>query len=74
MRIVGPKVASLGAEFAKLLKRLEPGDVLVVTRLDRLARSTRDMLNTPDAIGKAGAGFKSLADTWADYFATRRDR
>jgi|SRR6266481_6189558 resolvase-like protein len=34
--------------------------------LDRLARSTRDLLNVLDAIGKAGAGFKSLADTWAD--------
>jgi DNA invertase Pin-like site-specific DNA recombinase len=54
------------AELARLLKRLEPGDVLMVTRLDRLARSTRDLLNILDAIGKAGAGFKSLADTWAD--------
>ncbi|KYK47671.1 resolvase [Bradyrhizobium liaoningense] len=48
------------------LKALQPGDVLVVTRLDRLARSTLDLLNTLDAISKAGAGFKSLADTWAD--------
>jgi hypothetical protein len=39
---------------------------LVVTRLDRLARSTRDLLNILDAVGKAGAGFKSLKDTWAD--------
>jgi DNA invertase Pin-like site-specific DNA recombinase len=45
---------------------LGQGDVLVVTRLDRLARSTRDQLNTLDTIAKAGAGFKSLADTWAD--------
>jgi DNA invertase Pin-like site-specific DNA recombinase len=45
---------------------LGEGDVLVVTRLDRLARSTRDLLNTLDAIAKAGAGFKSLADAWAD--------
>jgi DNA invertase Pin-like site-specific DNA recombinase len=37
-----------------------------VTRLDRLARSTRDLLNTLDAIAKAGAGFRSLADAWAD--------
>jgi DNA invertase Pin-like site-specific DNA recombinase len=37
-----------------------------VTRLDRLARSTRDLLNVLDAIAKAGAGFRSLADTWAD--------
>src|SRR5215475_4305506 len=54
------------AALGKLLKRLEPGDVLVVTRLDRLARSTRDLLNILDTIAKAGAGFRSLADTWAD--------
>ena len=53
-------------ELAKLIRRLEAGDVLVVTRLDRLARSTRDPLNILDAIGKAGAGFKSLSDAWAD--------
>jgi DNA invertase Pin-like site-specific DNA recombinase len=53
-------------ELAKVLRRLESGDVLVVTRLDRLARSTRDLLNILDAIGKAGAGFKSLGDGWAD--------
>ena len=54
------------AELAKVLNRLESGDVLVVTRLDRLARSTRDLLNILDTIGKAGAGFKSLGDAWAD--------
>jgi DNA invertase Pin-like site-specific DNA recombinase len=53
-------------ELAKLLRRLDEGDVLMVTRLDRLARSTRDLLNILDTISKAGAGFKSLADTWAD--------
>ena len=53
-------------ELAKLLKALGAGDVLIVTRLDRLARSTRDLLNIIDAIAKAGAGFKSLADAWAD--------
>ena len=37
-----------------------------VTRLDRLARSTRDLLNMLDTIAKAGAGFRSLGDTWAD--------
>jgi DNA invertase Pin-like site-specific DNA recombinase len=45
---------------------LGEGDVLMVTRLDRLARSTRDLLNILDTIAKAGAGFKSLGDTWAD--------
>jgi DNA invertase Pin-like site-specific DNA recombinase len=53
-------------ELGKLLKRLDEGDVLVVTRLDRLARSTRDLLNILDRIAKVGAGFRSLADTWAD--------
>ena len=53
-------------ELAKVLKRLDKGDVLVVTRLDRLARSTRDLLNILDTIGKAGAGFKSLADPMID--------
>jgi DNA invertase Pin-like site-specific DNA recombinase len=53
-------------ELAKLIRRLEAGDVLMVTRLDRLARSTRDLLNILDAIGRAGAGFKSLGDAWAD--------
>ena len=38
----------------------------MVTRLDRLARSTRDLLNILDAVAKAGAGFKSLGDAWAD--------
>src|SRR5262249_31394310 len=48
--------------LAKVIRRRESGDVLVVTRLDRLARSTRDLLNILDAIGKAGAGFRSLKD------------
>ena len=54
------------AKLAKAIGRLEEGDVLIVTRLDRLARSTRDLLNVLDEIGKRGAGFKSLKDTWAD--------
>jgi DNA invertase Pin-like site-specific DNA recombinase len=54
------------AELRKVVARLGEGDVLMVTRLDRLARSTRDLLNTLDEITKHGAGFKSLADSWAD--------
>jgi DNA invertase Pin-like site-specific DNA recombinase len=53
-------------QLAKALAALGPGDTLIVTKLDRLARSTRDLLNTLDAIGKAGATFKSLSDSWAD--------
>jgi DNA invertase Pin-like site-specific DNA recombinase len=52
--------------LAQSLKTLREGDMLFVTRLDRLARSTRDLLNTLDRVTKAGAGFKSLADAWAD--------
>jgi DNA invertase Pin-like site-specific DNA recombinase len=53
-------------QLAKALVALTAGDCLVVCKLDRLARSTRDLLNTLDAIGKAGATFKSLADAWAN--------
>ena len=53
-------------QLAKLMALLAKGDVLVVARLDRLARSTRDLLNLLGTIGEKGAGFKSLRDTWAD--------
>jgi DNA invertase Pin-like site-specific DNA recombinase len=53
-------------QLAKAIDELRSGDVLLVTRLDRLARSTRDLLNTHDTIGKKGAGFRSIADAWAD--------
>jgi DNA invertase Pin-like site-specific DNA recombinase len=54
------------AELVKVMKRLQPGDVLVVTRLDRLARSTRDLLNVLASVTERGAGFRSLKDAWAD--------
>lgn len=54
------------AQLKRLLAALNPGDVVLVTRLDRLARSTRDLLNILDQVSKAEAGFRSLADTWAD--------
>jgi DNA invertase Pin-like site-specific DNA recombinase len=49
-----------------VIDRLQPGDVLVVTRLDRLARATRDLLNVLESVKQAGAGFRSLKDAWAD--------
>jgi DNA invertase Pin-like site-specific DNA recombinase len=53
-------------QLRRVLDQLDAGDVLMVTRLDRLARSTRDLLNTLAAITAKKAGFKSLGDTWAD--------
>ena len=53
-------------QLRRALDALGPGDVLMVTRLDRLARSTRDLLNTLATITCKQAGFRSLADTWAD--------
>lgn len=53
-------------QLARALDALEPGDTLLITRLDRLARSTRDLLNILDTVAKRGAAFKSLADPWAD--------
>ena len=44
------------AQLRKAIAALEPGSVLLVTRLDRLARSTRDLLNTLAAITDRGAG------------------
>jgi DNA invertase Pin-like site-specific DNA recombinase len=54
------------AQLRRVIDQLEAGDVLMVTRLDRLARSTRDLLNTLAAIADRKAGFRSLTDTWAD--------
>src|SRR3981081_2151661 len=54
------------ARLRRALGQLAKGDVLMVTRLDRRARSTRDLLNTLAAITGKKAGFKSLGDTWAD--------
>ena len=53
-------------ELARLLDHLRPGDVVTVTRLDRLARSTRDLLDIAERIQAAGAGLRSLAEPWAD--------
>jgi DNA invertase Pin-like site-specific DNA recombinase len=52
-------------ELTRLMKKLEAGDVLIVTRLDRLARSTRDLLNLLHEFAQRGVTFKSLRDAWA---------
>lgn len=53
-------------ELDRLLDHLRPGDVVVVSRLDRLARSTRDLLEIVEGFQRAGAGLRSLAEPWAD--------
>jgi DNA invertase Pin-like site-specific DNA recombinase len=70
---VFPEVAS-GAktdrpQLRRLLAELAAGGVMIVSRLDRLARSTRDLLNTLAAITDKKAGFRSLGDAWADTTA-----
>jgi Resolvase, N terminal domain len=54
------------AQLRRAIAQLEEGDVLLVMRLDPLARSTRDLLNTLAAITEKKAGFRSLGDAWAD--------
>ena len=53
-------------ELARMLDHLRLGDVVTVTRLDRLARSTRDLLDIAERIQEVGAGLRSLAEPWAD--------
>jgi DNA invertase Pin-like site-specific DNA recombinase len=52
--------------LAKAIAALGQGDILLVTRLDRLARSTRDLLNVMATISEKGAGFRSIADPLID--------
>ena len=53
-------------ELLKLLKAITPGDVVTVTRIDRLARSTFDLFAIVKQIVDAGGQFRSLAEPWAD--------
>jgi len=53
-------------ELARMLDDLRPSDVVTVTRLDRLAGSTRELLDIADRIHGSGAGLRSLAEPWAD--------
>jgi DNA invertase Pin-like site-specific DNA recombinase len=53
-------------QLAKAIAAFGAGDVLLVTRLDRLDRSTRDLLNVLATVSEKSAGFRSIADAWAD--------
>ncbi|RYZ92738.1 MAG: recombinase family protein [Proteobacteria bacterium] len=59
-------------ELAKMLGHLRPGDIVNVTRLDRLARSTSELLNIVDRIKEKDAGLHSLAEPWADTTSPAR--
>jgi DNA invertase Pin-like site-specific DNA recombinase len=68
-RIFQEKISGARADRVQLKKAvcvLVPGDILVVTRLDRLARSTRDLLNILAGVAERQAAFRSIADAWAD--------
>ena len=53
-------------ELNKMLENLREGDTLIVWRLDRLARSTRKLLEITDKLNNTGVGFRSLSEPWAD--------
>ena len=53
-------------QLQRLLDQLREGDTVVVCKLDRLARSTRDLLAIAEAIKQTGAGLRSLGEPWAD--------
>ena len=53
-------------ELARMLDHLRAGDVVIVTALDRLARSTRDLLEIAEQLQAKGAGLRSLGEPWAD--------
>jgi DNA invertase Pin-like site-specific DNA recombinase len=53
-------------QLLRMIKALHPGDVVTVTRIDRLARSTFDLFGIVKQIVDAGAQFRSLAEPWAD--------
>jgi DNA invertase Pin-like site-specific DNA recombinase len=53
-------------EFQRMLDQIRPGDTIVVWKLDRLARSTRDLLNTMEIIHETDGRFQSLSEPWAN--------
>ena len=57
-----------------MMATLKPGDIVVVNKLDRLGRSTRELLDLIDRIGKAGASFRSLGDPLWDTSSASRNR
>ena len=62
----GPAPNDLRPQLARMLDQLRTGDVVVVLGLDRLARSTRDLLNIAEELKDVEAGLRSLHEPWAD--------
>ena len=68
-KIFREKVSSTKRErpqFQRMLDQIRAGDTIVVWKLDRLARSTRNLLETMESIREAGGKFRSLSEPWAD--------
>ncbi len=63
---VSGKSTSSRREFDKLMRALLPGDTVTVSKLDRLARSTRDLHNILHELEQKGCGFVSLGEAWCD--------
>jgi DNA invertase Pin-like site-specific DNA recombinase len=53
-------------QLKKMAAALQRGDLVIVTRLERLGRSVRELLNLLAEFDKIGVGFRSLADVWCD--------
>src|SRR5690242_13658401 len=66
---VSAKSTNSRREFEKLMKDLLPGDTVVVAKLDRLARSSRDLHNIIHELQSQGCGFVSLGEAWCDTTA-----
>jgi len=75
-KIYREKISGVRADrpqLTKLMASLQPRDVVLVAKLDRLGRSTRELLDLIDRIGKAGAVFRSLGDPLWDTSTHRVD-
>ncbi len=67
--IYSEKVSGVGRsrpEFERMMQQIGKDDVLIIWRLDRLARSTKVLLETVEKLTGKGASFKSLQEPWAD--------
>jgi DNA invertase Pin-like site-specific DNA recombinase len=53
-------------ELQRMLDQVRSDDTIIVWKLDRLARSTRDLLNTMETLNEAGAKFQSISEPWAN--------